>query len=63
MPDILKSSKHCSRNGNTILEAVAAIREEVSYAEITNTPLCKLSIDFKEAFDNISHTYLYELDA
>jgi len=40
---------------------VAAIQDAVAYAEVSNTPLCVLSIDFKEAFDNISHTYLFEL--
>lgn len=61
MPDILRPSKHCSREGSTILEAVAAMRNVVAYAEISNNPLCILSIDFKESFDNISHTYLFEL--
>lgn len=28
----------------------------LAYAEITNPPLCILSIDFKETFDNISLT-------
>jgi hypothetical protein len=40
---------------------VPVVRESVAYAEITNTPLCILSIDFKEAFDDISHTYFFEL--
>jgi hypothetical protein len=46
MPDILRPSKHCAREGSTIL-AVAAMREAVTYAEISHTPLCILSIDFR----------------
>jgi len=63
MPDIhvLRPSKHCAREGSTILDGVAAMREAVAYAKISNTPLCILSLDFKEFFDDISHTYLFEL--
>ena len=33
----------------------------MAYAEVSGTPLCILSIDFTEAFDRISHDYLFEL--
>ena len=42
----------------TVFDAVATIRDAVAYAEETGIPLCVLTIDFKEAFDRISHSYL-----
>jgi hypothetical protein len=31
----------------------------MAYAEETNSPLCVISLDFKGAFDNVSHEYLF----
>jgi hypothetical protein len=45
--------------GNNILGAVAAICEAVAQAEMTNTPMCIISLDFKVAFDHIAHSYLF----
>ena len=59
--DILQPSQHCGLSGNTAFDAVATIRDAVAYAETTGTPVCVLAIDFKEAFDRISHSYLYTL--
>jgi hypothetical protein len=56
--DILHPSQHCGVRDN-ILGAVAATREAV--AELTNAHVCLLSLDFTEAFDRISHTYLYKV--
>jgi hypothetical protein len=47
--------------GNTIFEAVATVRESIANAEVTRAPLCILSLDFKEAFNRISHTYLFNI--
>jgi hypothetical protein len=44
---------------NNILDALAEVRETVAMAEATNEPVCILSLDFKEAFDKMAHTYLY----
>jgi hypothetical protein len=41
------------------LDALAVVRETVAMAEATNEPVCFLSLDFKEAFDKMAHTYLY----
>ena len=60
MTDIIQKSQHCG-HGNTIFDAAAALRDVVAYAEISGTQLCILSIDFNEAFDKISHDYLFEL--
>ena len=37
------------------------MRDIIAYAEETNKPICLLSIDFKEAFDKISHTFLFKV--
>ena len=55
---ILHPNQHCGVQGNSVFEAVAAVRETVAHAEVTKTPLCIVSIDFSEAFDKILHTYL-----
>jgi hypothetical protein len=44
---------------NTIFDVVAAVRDAISYAETTKRPLRVLSLDLKEAFDRIFHTYLW----
>jgi hypothetical protein len=44
---------------NNIFDAVAAIRKTVAEVEWTNTPACILTLDLKEAFDRIVHSYLY----
>jgi len=49
------------RNNKSIYEAVATIRDIIAYAEDTQKPICLLSIDFKDALDNISHTYLFNI--
>jgi hypothetical protein len=61
LDDILHPSQHCGVRENNILDAIAAIREKVAVAETTYEPLCILSMDFKEAFDIIAHTYLYSV--
>jgi hypothetical protein len=61
LPDILHPSQYCGVRDRTILDAVSAIRDVVAYAEHRRQALCVLSLDFKAAFDRISHTYLFEL--
>jgi hypothetical protein len=61
MSDILQPSQHRGRHGNTIFEAVAAIRDIVAYTELYNESVCLLAINFKEAFDRISHPYLHTI--
>jgi hypothetical protein len=61
LTDLLHPSQHCGVQGNTILDAIATVREAVAYAETTNKALCILSLDFKAAFDIISHMYLFKM--
>jgi hypothetical protein len=37
------------------------VRDTIAYAECTNTPMCVLVLDFQQAFDNISHDYLFAI--
>jgi hypothetical protein len=55
----LKSTQYCGVPGNNILAAVATVRDAIAHAEQKNVPLCVLALDFKNAFDRISHNYLF----
>jgi len=57
----LTSSQYCSVPGKSILEAVSVLSDVVAHAEITRTPVCILSLDFRNAFDRISHRYLFQI--
>jgi len=57
----LTSSQYCSVLGKSILEAVSVLRDVVAHAEVTRTPVCILSLDFRNAFDRISHCYLFQI--
>ena len=54
----LQKNQFCGVPGKTILDALATVRDTTAMAEIKKTPMCLVSLDFQEAFDRISHTYL-----
>jgi hypothetical protein len=56
---LIRPSQHCGVRGKTIFEAASTVRDVIAYAEVTRKPLCVISIDFMEAFDRISHDYLF----
>jgi hypothetical protein len=56
----LKDTQFCGVPGNSILNAVATIRDTIAFAETEKLPLCVLSFDFKNAFDIIAHDYLFQ---
>ena len=58
LAELLRPSQYCGVPGNTIFDAVATVRDAIGYEETTQRPLCVVSLDFKQAFDRISHTYL-----
>jgi len=58
LAELVHPSQYCGVLGNTIFDAVATVRDAIAYAETTRCPLCVVSLDFKQAFDRISHTYL-----
>ena len=57
----LKSTQYFLVSDNTIFDAVATVRDVAVYAENFNLPLCILTLDFQQAFDRISHEYLFML--
>ena len=61
LSELLHPSQLCGMTGSTIFDAVAALRDAMAHAKVTQKPLCILSLDFKEAFDKISHTYLFRM--
>ena len=61
LEDLLHPNQYCGRPGNTIFEALATVRDAIAFAETTRTPLCIISLDFIEAFDRMSHKYLFAI--
>jgi hypothetical protein len=57
----LQTSQFCSVPRNSILEAVSIFREAIAQTEMTDTLLCVLTLDFQDAFDRISHKYLFQI--
>jgi hypothetical protein len=52
--------QHCGIHGTSILDVVATVRDVIAYAEHMKKKLCLLTLDFRAAFDRLSHTYLYQ---
>ena len=59
--ELLHPSQYCWVTDSTIFDAVATVRDAMSHVEVTQDPLCILCLDFKEAFDKISHTYIFRM--
>jgi hypothetical protein len=59
--DIMHPSQHCGIGETTVYDELETIRHTIASAEYSRQPLCLLSLDFKDAFDNISHTYLFSI--
>jgi len=51
----LQATQFCGVPGNTILNAVATVRDTIAHAETNDIPLCVLTLDFQHASDSISH--------
>ena len=43
----VQTKQFCGVPGNTILEAVASVREAIAQAEVTRPPICVLSMEFQ----------------
>jgi hypothetical protein len=61
LEDHLSSNQFCGVPGNSTLDAVSQMRDAMAHPETTGTPLCILSLDFQNAFDRISHQYLFQI--
>ena len=58
---VLHPCQHCEIYGHSIFEAITTVREAIVYTECTRASMFILSIVVKEAFDNISHEYLFQV--
>ena len=58
---VLHPNQYCGLRGDSLFDAVAAVRDVIAFAEITRKPVCVVSIDFNAAFEKISHEYLQEI--
>ena len=61
LTELLHQKQYCGVQGKTVFEGVATIRYVIAHTEMTGKPLCVVSIDFSEAFGNISHEYLQKV--
>jgi len=50
LADHLTETQFCGIPGNTIIDAVATVRDTIAYAESRRIPLCVLSLDLKKCF-------------
>jgi hypothetical protein len=57
----LQHTQFCGVPVNSILDAASQVRDVIAHAENTGTPLCILTLDFHNAFDRISHDYLFRI--
>jgi len=61
MQELLYPSQFCGVPGRKIFQARATVREAIAQTVVTRVILCVLSLDFQEAFDRISHQYLFTI--
>jgi len=54
---LLHPNQYCGIRGNSVFDAVAAVRDVIAFDEITRNPVCVVSTDFSAAFDKIPHDY------
>jgi hypothetical protein len=59
--DVLHATQYSATTGRNILDAAAAIRAIIAAGKNKRGGICLITLDFKSAFDNISHEYLHGL--
>jgi len=59
LADHLMETQFCGVSGNTIIDAVATLRDIIAYEE-SRIPLRVFSLDFKYVFNSIAHNYLFQ---
>jgi hypothetical protein len=52
-------NQYCGGTDKTIIDAVANIQDTIAQAETLAFPMCLVSLDFQQAFDRVSHQYLF----
>ena len=55
------TGQYCGMPHRNILDALATVRDLISYHETAQTPLCIVTLDFQKAFDRIAHEYLFKI--
>jgi len=55
----LHCSQHCGIPDRSIMDAVTKLRNIITTTEVTKESIYILSIDFKNAFDRVSHDFLF----
>jgi hypothetical protein len=58
LADQLSATQYCGVSDNTLIDALAGIRDILAHCEDKGIPICLLKLDLKEAFNRISHHYL-----
>jgi hypothetical protein len=61
LAEYLQTTQFCGVPGNSFLDAVATLRDAIAQSEVTRTPLCVISLDFREALDRLSHRYSFTI--
>jgi hypothetical protein len=61
LTDQLQKSQFCGVPGYSILDTISCVRDFLSHAEATISPLCVLTLDFKQVLDHVSHQYLFHI--
>ena len=51
--------QYCGVPEHSILDAVSKVRDLLAQHETMGTPICILTLDFHNAFDRISHAYVF----
>jgi len=46
-PELLHPSQYCGVAGSTMFDEKVTVRDAIAHAEVTQDPLCILSLDFK----------------
>jgi hypothetical protein len=61
LQDIIHKGQYCGITNSTVYDELEKLRNTISSAEHYRKSLCVLSLDFKDACNNISHTYLFDI--
>jgi hypothetical protein len=59
LKDIIHDNQYSAVPGRNIIDATTALRDIIAAAIGTQRAICLMVLDFKRAFDKISHTYLH----
>ena len=58
--ELLHKHQYCGIEGRTMFDAISIIRDVITQAELYGDRRCVVALDFAEAFEKISHQYLFE---